>query len=91
MIWRMLEMPMETADRMLAGVSQSPASYALFAWDSINGGSGLGVTFATHCGEHFLASSRITWNSGKTGFKRVALRAGGHSSRSSRHGFRFSV
>ena len=91
MIWRMLEMPMETADRMLAGVSQSPASNVLFAWDSVNGSSGLGVTFATHRGKHFLTRSRITRNSGKTGFKRVALRAGGDSSRSSRHGFSFSV
>src|SRR5690606_21434624 len=59
-VWRNLEIRLETTGRMLAGVSQPPASDVLFAWDSVDGGSGLGVAFATHRGEHFLAGSRIT-------------------------------
>lgn len=74
---------------MLAGGSQPPASMVLIAWNSVNGGSGLGVTFATHRGDHSLAISGILGNSGYTGFKRVALRARGDSGGSCRHGCGF--
>ncbi len=47
---------------MLAGVRESPASDALFAWDGVNGGSGLGIPFATHRSNHPLAISSIARN-----------------------------
>ena len=71
--------------QMPAGDILPPASDILFAWNGVNGGSGLGITFATHRGEHFLASSGITRNSGKTALKRVALSPRGDSSGSRGH------
>jgi hypothetical protein len=48
--------------QMPAGDILPPASDVLFSGNGLNGSSGLGITFATHRGEHFLASSRITGN-----------------------------